>query len=153
MSWDKFENKLERGPSGATRAIGWQIFIAVLVILAIIAAVTVLVRPFQVIDRVANPDKIVYNYEYFYNQAEARTAIQRKIDEAKGAVTRFEDSAGDRKDWTFEDKTEHSRLSSLVDGLNFQCADIVADYNAKAQQVSRNIFKTDSTPYRLSECE
>lgn len=153
MSWDKFERKLNRGPSGASRAIGWQIFIVVLIVLAIGGAATFIMRPFQVIDRVANPDKIVYNYEYFYNQAEARTAIQRKIDGAKAAVTRFEESAGERKDWTFEDKTEHSRLASLVDGLTFQCADIVADYNARAQQVSRSIFKTDSTPYRLSECE
>ena len=148
MSWEKFEEGIEKGPSGLAK----QIFILGILLGLVVVGWAIFFKPAVLIDKVANPDQIIHKYEYFYNQAEAYRAINKKITAANKSVAQFKEDAGPRKEWTFEDKTEMSRLRSIADGLVYQCNDIVADYNAKAQQVTRSIFKTDSTPYRLQEC-
>ncbi len=153
MSWEKFEKDIDRGPASASFALGKLGLWLALAVVMVVVVVGFVWKPFDVVSTVTNTDRMLYNYEYFYNQAEARRAIQRKIDQANLSVTRFEESLGPRSEWGYEDKTEHARLVTLSDGLKFQCADIVADYNAKAKQVTRSIFKTDSTPYQLQECE
>ena len=148
MSWTDFEKGVEKGPSGLFK----QIFILGVLAGIVVLGWLVLFKPFAIVDKVANPDAIVYKYEYFYNQAESYKAIKKKIFVARGSVERFKQDAGPRKEWTYEDKTEYSRLVSISDGLVYQCNDIVADYNAKSQQATRSIFKTNDTPYRLQEC-
>lgn len=150
--WKKFDQELDRGTLSAAWGLG-KLF-AVFGVMGVLVLVIIMVvwKPFDIISTVTQTDRMIYNYEYFYNQAEAKRAIERKIDAAERSVERFVDAAGDRTGWTFEDKTEYARLTSIYDGLLYQCNDLVADYNAKAQQVTRSIFKTDSTPYRLTEC-
>lgn len=149
MSWSSFEKDIEKGPYVATLTIA----MLVIVVIAIVYGIIAIFKPFAVVGKVTNPDNIIYNYEYFYNQSEAYSAINRKIATATKSVSNFKQDAGPRKEWTFEDKTEMSRLRSIADGLTYQCNDIVADYNAKAKQATRSIFKTNSTPYRLLECQ
>ena len=146
--WDKVEEDIERGPLGLAKVV----LFALLIGLVIFGVIHYIVKPFSVVEKVTNPDKIIYNYEYFYNQAEAYRAIKVKIATANKSVDRFKEEAGPRKQWTYEDKTEYSRLVNIADGLVYQCNDIVAQYNAKTEQVTRSIFKTDDTPYRLQEC-
>lgn len=148
MSWTEFEKGIEKGPGSAIKTIAlWTI-----VIIAVGFGISAMFRPAEIIGKVMDPDKVLYNYEYFYNQSHAYKAINAKIVTANKSVVNFKSDAGPRESWTFEDKTELSRLRSIADGLVYQCNDIVADYNAKSQQVTRSMFKTDSTPYRLSEC-
>jgi len=149
MSWNKFEQDIEKGPTGLFK----QIFIIGFLFGLVVLGLYLVFKPAMILDQVANPAAMVYKYEYFYNQAEAYRAINKKIVTANKSVAQFKEDAGPRKEWTFEDKTEMSRLRSIADGLAYQCNDIVADYNAKAQQVTRSIFKTSSTPYRLTECK
>lgn len=149
MNWNTVGKDIEKGPLGLFK----QIFIFGLLIGVTVVTLAIIFKPTKVLEQVANPAAIVYKYEYFYNQAEAYRAITRKIIMAKKSIVQFKEDAGFHKDWTFEDKIELSRLRSIADGLAYQCNDIVADYNAKAQQVTRSIFKTNSTPYRLMECK
>jgi hypothetical protein len=149
MSWTEFEKDIEKGPTGLFK----QIFIMGFLFGLVVLGLYLIFKPAMILDQVANPAAIVYKYEYFYNQSEAYRAINKKIVTANKSVAQFKEDAGPRKEWTFEDKTEMSRLRSIADGLAYQCNDIVADYNAKAQQVTRSIFKTASTPYRLTECK
>lgn len=148
MSWEKVEKDIEKGPMGLATVV----FLGILICGIVFGAVHVIFKPFDVISTVTQTDRMLYNYEYFYNQSEAYRAIERKIAVARKSVTQFKTDAGPRTEWTFEDKTEMSRLRSIADGLVYQCNDIVADYNAKAKQVTRSIFKTASTPYILQEC-
>lgn len=97
----------------------------------------------DVIDKTYQADNAIYNYEWFKNRAEDIRATEKKIRNAKETVVAFEASAGARTAWTFEDKTEHARLSSVVLGLKNHYEEIVAEYNARAQQVNRAIFKDD----------
>lgn len=99
-----------------------------------------------IIDRTLNAENAIYNYEWFKARHEAIIAIDNKVKIAKGAVISFEASAGDRSSWTFEDKNEHARLTSIVQGLQSQQEDLIAEYNAKSKMANRAIFKDGLIP-------
>ena len=103
----------------------------------------------KIVERTFDGDNILYNYEWFHDTYEDVKAIDRKIGVADTNVASFEDSAGPRTDWTFEDKTEYGRLRSVLQGLESQRADIVADYNAKSKMANREIFKDGRLPDRI----
>lgn len=96
---------------------------------------------YQIIQKTYDADNVIYNYEWFKQQYETIGALKTKIKNAQESVQAFESSAGDRKSWTFEDKTEHARLQSVVLGLKNQLEDVVATYNARAKMANRNIFQ------------
>ena len=148
MNWDKVEKDIEKGPTGLFKQIFIFAFLGILVYLAL----HIIYKPAAIMDRVTNPDSVLYNYEYFYNQSEDYKAILGKVAVAHKSVEQFKQDAGNRTTWTFEDRTQYNHLMSIYTGLQYQCHDIVADYNAKAQQVTRNIFKTYNTPLRLEDC-
>lgn len=102
-----------------------------------------------VIDKTLTADNAIYNYEWFKRQIEAIKATKNKATLAQQNVANFEASAGTRKDWTFEDKTEYARLSSVAAGLNNQVEDMVAEYNARAKMATRNIFEDGKIPQVL----
>lgn len=91
-------------------------------------------------DKVLNADNAIYNYEWFKQQKQDIEAGGKKLEIARAAVVEFELAAGDRKDWTFEDKNEAARLRSISQGIESQIKDMIADYNAKASMSTKNIF-------------
>jgi hypothetical protein len=101
---------------------------------------------YGVVDKTLNTDNVIYNYEWFKKQYNVYLAVQKKVTQAQNAATKFEKSAGERDKWTFEDKNEYARLTSIVDGFTYQAEDIKAEYNAKSQMVNRSIFKTGDLP-------
>lgn len=97
----------------------------------------------DIVAKTYNADNALYNYHWFKERAESIKATESKIKIAKGAVLGFEASAGARKDWSFEDKTEHARLSAVFNGIKAHYEDIVAEYNAKANEADRSIFQDE----------
>lgn len=97
----------------------------------------------DIVTKTYNADNAIYNYEWFKQRLEDIKAAETKIMNAKNSVSDFELSAGSRDKWTFEDKTEHARLSAVVLGLKNHYEEIVAEYNAKAKMANRNIFQDD----------
>jgi hypothetical protein len=131
----------------------WRIFWPFLLLFVVIGAtswmITILSRPGQVIERVTEPDKIIQNYEWFENTYNDALAIDRQIKTAKQAVIDFEKSAGDRSNWKRADTTEYSRLNSILQGLRYQRDNIISDYNARSNQLTRSLFKGSALPYQL----
>lgn len=123
--------------------VGRAIRIALLPVRAIDRSIT---TGEGIIDKTLTADNAIYNYEWFKQTAEDIKAIETKITNADEAVAAFEAGAGSRKDWTFEDKTEHARLSSIAQGLRSQYQDVVAQYNARAKMANRNIFLDGKIP-------
>lgn len=103
----------------------------------------------DIIQKTLNADNVLANYEWFKQQYNDYLAINKKIAESDSSVSKFERNAGARTNWTFEDKNEHSRLSSISDGLKYQKADIVAKYNARSKMLNRELFKTSDLPAEL----
>lgn len=131
----------------------WRIFWLFLLLFMVVGitgwVITMLSRPGQVIKRVTEPDRIIQNYEWFeatYNDA---LAIDRQIKTAQQTVVDFETSAGSRSDWKRPDTNEHSRLNSVLQGLQYQRDNIVSVYNARSNQLTRNLFKGSELPYQL----
>lgn len=98
---------------------------------------------YGIIQKTYNADNAIYNYEWFKERYEAIQAIDNKITIADQSVEGFKSSAGDRSNWTFEDKTEDSRLHTVAQGLRSQKEDLVAEYNARAKMANRNIFQNN----------
>lgn len=99
-----------------------------------------------IIDKTINADNAIYNYEWFKQQVQDIKANQQKAALADQAVLDFQADAGDRSTWTFEDKTEYSRLRAIAQGLHSQDADLVANYNARASMANRSIFADGLIP-------
>lgn len=97
----------------------------------------------DIVTKTYNADNALYNYHWFQEKATAITALATTIDQSKEAVTNFEKNAGSRTNWTFEDKTEDSRLVSIVYGQESQYNSLVGEYNARANEADRNIFQNN----------
>lgn len=142
MSWDKWERAAEKGPG----AIAWKIGLFTLVLLIVISVAGFVLNPFKQAGRIFNKtidaDNVIYNYEWFKQRHEDILATESKIDSAREAVEQFKSDAGPRDSWHREDRTEHSRLTTVVMGLEQRRADLAAEYNARSRMVNRSIFKT-----------
>lgn len=95
-----------------------------------------------IIEKTYNADNALYNYHWFKERFEGIKATENKIGIAERAVKTFQDN-NPRKDWTFEDKNESARLASIKQGLMSQYEDLAAEYNARAKEVDRAIFKDE----------
>lgn len=93
-----------------------------------------------------NADNAIYNYEWFKRQKESIEAIKQKLVISQDAVLSFEQSAGERKDWTFEDKGEDARLRAVSQGIESQLKDVIAEYNARTKMANRAIFQDGILP-------
>jgi hypothetical protein len=96
---------------------------------------------YNIVTKTLDADNIIYNYEWFKQEWEDYKAISQKVETAEKQKKSFNDEAGTRDKWTFEDKNEYSRLSSILQGLQNQRNDLVATYNARSKMVNRSIFK------------
>lgn len=99
-----------------------------------------------VIDDTLNADNAIYNYEWFKQQVQDIEALEQKVAIAEQAILTFELSAGERSTWTFEDKTEDSRLRAVAQGLRSQYTTAITDYNARASMATRSIFEDGLIP-------
>lgn len=90
-----------------------------------------------------NADNAIYNYHWFQERAGSIKALEAQIVIADKTVTDFKTDAGPREKWTFEDKTESSRLSAVAQGLKNERESQVKEYNARASEADRAIFKDE----------
>ncbi len=97
-------------------------------------------------DKTLNADNAIYNYEWFKRQKESIDATVQKLGIANKTVENFKIDAGERKDWTFEDKTESARLNAISQGIENQLKDMIAEYNARTQMANRAIFQDGILP-------
>lgn len=102
-----------------------------------------------VANRVANPDNIIENYEWFHEANQDYQALALQIEAATASRDSFAELAGDRSGWTFEDRTEYNRLNTVVLGLTNRRLSLAADYNARSRMINRNLFKDGNLPYEL----
>lgn len=127
----------------------WFVLLISIVVGVVSFGITLLSRPGQIIERVTEPDRIIQNYEWFENTYNDALAMDRQSKTATQSVDRFGQTAGPRTDWKRADTLEHSRLSSILQGLRNQRDNAVADYNARSNQLTRELFKGSELPYQL----
>lgn len=131
--------------------LGLLALILKIFLLPIFLADTVIDSGKGVVQKTLNPDNVIANYEWFKQQYNDYLALKEKISAAEISYNSFKDELPkDRKEWTFEDKNELSRLKSISDGLKYQIKDIVSQYNAKSAMQNRSLFKTKDLPEILN---
>lgn len=99
-----------------------------------------------IIDKTLTADNAIYNYSWFLQQKEDIVASELKIQLAEKTLADFELVAGDRANFTFEDKNYDSQLRSIVQGLKSNRESMIADYNAHAKDATKNIFLDGKIP-------
>lgn len=97
-------------------------------------------------DKMLNADNAIYNYEWFKQKYQDIEASKKQLVNAKASYESFKASAGVRTDWTFEDKQEEARLRAVVLGIENNLQSQIADYNARANMATRNIFEDSVLP-------
>jgi hypothetical protein len=103
------------------------------------------------IEKTMDADNVIYNYEWFKTTYHYIDATQKKIATLENEKEAFNESAGPRQNWSFEDKNEYSRLSSTISGLKNYKNDLIAEYNAKSKMINRKIFKGGDLPPEIYE--
>lgn len=154
-TWASHEDEFLQNPKRKIRnGILWAIGLSFLVggIFWVIDLVTTPAQTAKdIFQKTLKADNVLQNYEWFKQQNQDYNAINQKITDADSSVKRFIRDAGSRDKWTFEDKNEYGRLSSIYDGLKYQRADIAAKYNARSQMLNRELFKTNDLPTTLNQ--
>lgn len=150
MKTSEYEQMAQDNPKKLIRkVILWIIGLGMLITL-LLWGFGVITQPLKVATKTFDADNIIHNYEWFKQQYNDYEAIKMKIARAETSIGSFKKSAGERKEWTFEDKNEYSRLTSISDGLIYQKEDIISKYNARSQMGNREIFKTNDLPIQLN---
>jgi hypothetical protein len=101
-------------------------------------------------DKTYNADNILYNYHWFQETAGQLNAYQQNLTVAQQAVTDFKTNAkGDMSTWSYAETTEYARLNSVAQGIAQEYNSLANEYNAKAGEADRGIFK-DGLPLFFS---
>jgi len=150
---DDYAKGLEENPKRTIRKIIFWIIGMGILISSVFWIADLVLTPVQtakdVVKKTLNADNVIQNYEWFKQQYNDYLAINTKISDADSAVVKFKREAGERSKWSFEDKNEYSRLTSISDGLKYQRADIAGKYNARSKMLNRDLFKTSDLPAEL----
>jgi len=83
-----------------------------------------------VADRVVNPTAIVTNYEWFHDQSNAIEAQRQNLNIMASQVS------------TDKQRTELIGTAMVLNSM-------IAEYNSRSSQITRNLWKRGDIPYRL----
>src|ERR1035437_1292155 len=143
MNLDDRINQFEENPTKTGKRWILKAVIFLFLITAVIWVVDLVLIPAksakEIINKTLDADHVLQNYEWFKQQNQDYEAINKKIAEADTSYQTFKrELPKERAQWTFEDKNELSRLSSILDGLKYQKNDIVSVYNARSTMMNRD---------------
>lgn len=90
-----------------------------------------------VITKTYGTEYCLNNYEWFKDTYQDIQQADVQIANNQTQLDNFMKSAGDRTKWTFEDKQQYNRLTNQVTGIANYKADLVGQYNSRAEQLNR----------------
>lgn len=93
----------------------------------------------------------VYKYEWFKDKSNSLTAAEERIKITESALADFKNDAGARENWTFEDKSQYSRLTTDLRGQKAHFEQLKAEYRAACLKVTRSVFKGDDKIIRWAD--
>lgn len=143
-----------REVAGAARYGIWlgftRVVIPVLLLIGITSvAVWAISHPFQVADKVTDPDRMIYTYERFHDLHERIKATEAKIAIKELQIRAF--MADLPENW--RDNTglsrEHNMLQVELAGLRENRLNQVAEYNALAAKATRGFLRDGGLPERM----
>ena len=107
-------------------------------------------KPMQVMDKVTDPDRMIYQYEWYHNQVNMVKAAEDQITIKTEEITELTTSLPkSRSEWEAEDKLEMSRKKIELSGLKNHRASMVREYNSRTGQKTRRFLLDGSLPEKL----
>ena len=104
----------------------------------------------QISEGVFKKHPILLTDEWFTAQHQAIQSKDAQIKEGRNRLLQFEENAGPRDTWDFQDRLEWRPLHSAIGNLESERESMVADYNGRAHLVKRDPFKPDTPPTHLA---
>lgn len=142
--------------STGRRETGWAFFTSlpmivmmIIATLAIIGGITMVMKPFQVINKVTDPDRMIYTYEWFHDQYGRIEAVDTQIAQKDTQITELKNMFGDPLEWRRETRQEYTTLNTEFTGLKQHRASLVESYNAASRKETRNFFKDGELPQTI----
>ena len=108
-----------------------------------------LFRPASIIEKVTDPNRAIYTYEWFFNTKASAQSLASQVVIADKAVETFKSDHVTNLE-SYANSTELARLRAVSQGLRSQLVSTVNSYNANAQNKTRSIFKDWNLPGSLS---
>jgi hypothetical protein len=110
-----------------TRRLGvLGVILLVYVLISLFTGMWPFSSAFGVMKKVTTPERIIQNYEWFYDQYHAIEAQRRNIEVMpEGSTDRI--------------------------GTRIVLNNMIAEYNAKSREITRNLWKADDLPYQIGE--
>lgn len=122
-------------------------FVVVAIILSIVFIV--LDRAVTTADKVTDPDRMIYNYDWFFAARASIKSYEAQVSVARNAVDEFKsDHAGNLE--SYANTTELARLREVERGLNNQLISLVNEYNVNAKSITKGLFKDWRLPSVLT---
>lgn len=95
-------------------------------------------------------DNALAQYHWFQETAAQLQAYGQNLAAAQQAVADFKLNAkGDMSTWSYAETTEYARLNAVAQGIGQQYNSLAKEYDAKAGEADRGIFK-DNLPLFFS---
>ena len=91
----------------------------------------------ELIDKTYDTEYCLANYEWFKNTSNDIEQSANQIKNFQEQLDSFTKSAGDRPNWTFEDKQQFNTLTDRITGAKNYRADLVGQYNSRTEQLNR----------------
>jgi hypothetical protein len=114
------------GKKWTRRIIGFAIAVFIYCVTAFFAGIWPFSSAAGVARKVTEPTAIIQNYEWFYDQYHAIEAQRRNVAELpEGSADRI--------------------------GTQMVLNNMIAEYNAKSREITRNLWKADDLPYQIGE--
>lgn len=103
--------------------------------------------------RYASPERTIYIWQRFWDTYEAAQTAKANVREAASALQQFESANGSPANYDYGQRQEHNRLSQNFTSLKMAYNQMVADYNARMQDVTRSYIRPSELPERLLRWE
>lgn len=124
----------------AKLAVGFVVAIVGLVL--VVCIINLIALPARTItgiaNRVANPDKIIWDYEYFQNTYNDILATKNKIEQAWKSKSNL----------NLSEETRNAFEINYSGSVNY-LFQIIGEYNAKSKLITRTLFKDKSLPHTI----
>lgn len=102
-------------------------------------------------DKVTDADYAVRNYEWFIEQREKISAMERKIQNVRESMKLIKETYGnDSSEWSRQTRTQYNRELTELQGYKDQHENLVAQYNKNMNSSVRNLYN-NSLPLEMEE--
>jgi uncharacterized membrane protein len=141
-------------PNKSERVTVWKWILWILVILVavsmIVSVVGFAMGWLSLPGKILNPDQGLARWQWFYDQNAAITAVGSNISTTEQEIADFQTQNGSSSTWDVTQRNQYSYLLVQKNGYVTQYNNLVASYNAKMNDVTRNWSAPPDLPRHIS---